>query len=164
MSNRGSRHGIYLRGSHWYARAALRSPKYIMNLCMSVHRAIISARWKTSLSNPFCLSEKMYERPPPSWSPIPVLIALTLPTAKPHPLEPLSNSTPPPPSFSLFLILLLFLLFSELRLAGARWCADVYSIPSNDVSAEGTFRSLCSLKSYQPNLATLIFKEPSCFI
>lgn len=95
MSNRGSRHGIYLRGSHWYARAALRSPKYIMNLCMSVHRAIISARWKTSLSNPFCLSEKMYERPPPSWSPIPVLIALTLPTAKPHPLEPLSNSTPP---------------------------------------------------------------------
>lgn len=38
-----------------------------------------------------------------------------------------------------------------------------HSIPSNDVSAEGTFRSLCSLKSYQANLAALIFKEHYCF-
>lgn len=120
-----------LRGLHWYASVALRSPKYIMNLCMSVHREIISARWKTSLSNPFCLSEKMYERPLPSWSSIPMLIALTLPTAMPYPLEPLSKSTPPPLptpsslSHSLSPLLYQALLFSELRLAGARWCAVV---------------------------------------
>lgn len=103
-------------------------PKYIMNLCMSVHRAIISASWKTSLSNPFCLSEKMYERPLPSWSSIPMLIALTLPTAKTHSLEPLSNFTSLHPPISLSLpepLAFPALLFSELRLAGARWCAVV---------------------------------------
>lgn len=61
-----------------------------------------------------------------------MLIALALPAAKPYPLEPLSNFTPPPsphPSFSLSHsqspLLFQALLFSELRLAGARWCAVV---------------------------------------